>query len=396
MEAAKPIASINSPTDNDDEIKMTDIKSSNIEINNKKYILEFGKSENDKKIIFKITKNSNIINNYFILILDEEEFQNINPIFKIYQNINEIYSLLIDILNDKKYNLIEKEKEITLMMKFNIYKGKEIDIEFNLKEKAIKKEEMIDKLYSLVNSLIEDNKLIKDELTKKNNELNNEIIHLKEELKNKDNEIINIKKELELIKKEIFKTKKDKNFFDESIIIQNLEEKSNLISWISEKGKIKSINLLYRATRDGDNYESFYNKCSNKGPTLSLIKTKSGRRFGGFSFVEWSDKIGTKRLTDKNAFLYSLDNMKKYNILKPELAVCCYSDHSSFLTYGNNADLCGIFLFNNFLNEKKGNENHKSRVYNVTSDYCLSGENTFKVEEVEVFNITFDSLNTIT
>ena len=85
--------------------------------------------------------------------------------------------------------------------------------------------------------------------------------------------------------------------------------------------------------------------------------------------------------------------MEKYNILKPELAVCCYSDHSSFLTYGNNADSCGIFLYDNFLQKKNGNENHKSRVYNVTSDYCLSGENCFNVEEVEVFNVTFESLS---
>lgn len=392
MEAAKPILSISTPMNSEE--KMIDIKTYNIEITNKKYILEFAKSENNKKIIFKITKNHNVINNYFLLILDEEEFQNLNPIFKIYQNIKEIYSLLIDILNDKKYNLIEKEKEITLIMKFNIYKGKEIDIEFNLKEKIIKKEDMIDKLYLLVNNLMEDNKLLKDEFTKKNNELNNEIIHLKEELKNKDKEIINIKDELEKIKKEILKEKISfKNFFNDSTIIKKNEEKSNLISWISEKGKIKDIKILYRATRDGDNYKSFYNKCSNKGPTLSLIKTKSGRRFGGFSLAEWSDKIGIKRLKDNNAFLYSLDNMEKYNILKPELAICCYSDHSSFLTYGNNADSCGIYFYDYFLQNKNGNENQKSRVYNVTSDYCLSGENTFNVEEVEVFSVTFESLD---
>ena len=103
MEAAKPIISISTPIDTEE--KMIDIKSSNIEVNNQKYKLEFAKSENNKKIIFKITKNSNVINNYFLLILDEEEFQNLNPIFKIYQNINDIYTLLIDILNDKKFNI---------------------------------------------------------------------------------------------------------------------------------------------------------------------------------------------------------------------------------------------------------------------------------------------------
>ena len=80
------------------------------------------------------------------------------------------------------------------------------------------------------------------------------------------------------------------NYFNESIIIQKNEEKQNLISWISEKGKIKCIYLLYRATRDGDTYNSRYNKCSYKGQTVSIIYIKNGRRFGGFSFANWTDQ----------------------------------------------------------------------------------------------------------
>ena len=151
MEAAEPITPMKPSEFNDDEEqKIKDANTFNIELNNEKYKLDFGKSENDKKIIFKISKDCNIISDYFILILKEEDFQNLNPIFKIYQNIDEIYSLLIDILNDKKYSLTEKNKSLVLTMKFNIYKGKEIDIEFNLREKKAKKEDMINNLYSLV------------------------------------------------------------------------------------------------------------------------------------------------------------------------------------------------------------------------------------------------------
>ena len=356
MEAAKPIMEITPINNNDEEEKMIGIKTLNIESNNKAYKLELGKSQNKKKIIFKMSKSSSIASDYYFLVLNEEDFQNLNPIFKIYQNIDEIYSLLIDILNDRKYSLVEKEKLMVLTMKFNIYKGKEIDIEFNLKVKKAKKEDLIDNLYLLVNQLMEDNKLIKDDLNKKNNELKNEIILLKEEIINKDKEIINIKKELEEIKKGIMKNSNNtsQNYFDESIIIRKNEERQNLTSWISEKGKIKSINLLYRATRDGDTYKEFYNKCSNQGPTVSIINTKKGRKFGGFSFREWTDQRGILRIKDKEAFLYSLDNMKKYKILKPEVAIGCYSDHSSFLTYGNKADSCGIYLNTNFLKGKKG------------------------------------------
>ena len=176
-----------------------------------------------------------------------------------------------------------------------------------------------------------------------------------------------------------------------SKIIELEEEKSKLISWVSEKGKIKEIKLLYSSKKDGDDYSSFYNKCKNISPTLSLIKTKKGRRFGGFTFGKWNDKQGALTQKDSEAFLFSLDNMKNYKILKPNFAIFSASDHSSFLTYGNNGDGdgCGIFLRDNFLT-KGGHENHTSKVYDVDSKYCLSTEKKFNVEEVEVYNIIFN------
>ena len=219
-------------------------------------------------------------------------------------------------------------------------------------------------MYSLVRKLTEENKIIREELK-------------------------NIKKELRELKDE-FQLKRNANeFFKDSKIINLKEEKNKLISWISEKGKIKEIKLLYSSKKDGDNYSSFYNKCSNISPTLSLIKTKKGRKFGGFTFGKWNNKKETLKQTDSEAFLFSLDNMKNYKILKPNLAIVSYPDHSSFLTYGNNGDGCGIYLKNNFLTEG-GHENHLSKVYNVDSKFSLSEEENFEIEEVEVYNIIFN------
>ena len=81
--------------------------------------------------------------------------------------------------------------------------------------------------------------------------------------------------------------------------------------------------------------------------------------------------------------------MKKYKILKPNLAIVSVSDHSSFLTYGNNGDGCGIFLRDNFLTNG-GHEDHASKVYDADSKYCLSTEENFEIEEVEVYNIIFN------
>ena len=49
--------------------------------------------------------------------------------------------------------------------------------------------------------------------------------------------------------------------------------------------------------------------------------------------------------------------MQKYNILKPELAMYCNSNHC--LIYGNNKDGCGVVLIRNFLKVKTNFENHK-------------------------------------
>ena len=193
-----------------------------------------------------------------------------------------------------------------------------------------------------------------------------------------------------------WKNKKNKKakiinfFFGKSNIIKDNEEKNKIKEWISSNGNIKSINLLYRATEHGDTSESFFNRCANKGPTISFIKTKKGKRFGGYSKAEWINNKGDIKLYDNTAFLFSLDNLKKYNILKPENAIFCLPNQCC-LVYGHNGDGKGLYLYSGFLDEF-GYENHSSKVYNASTDFCLSGESQFKVEEVEVFQIIFDKL----
>ena len=51
--------------------------------------------------------------------------------------------------------------------------------------------------------------------------------------------------------------------------------KKNIINNLKIKENQSIIyKLLYKATRDGDNGQSFHNKCDNFTPTLTIIKTK--------------------------------------------------------------------------------------------------------------------------
>ena len=78
--------------------------------------------------------------------------------------------------------------------------------------------------------------------------------------------------------------------------------------------------------------------------------------------------------------------MKKYNILNSENAFACFSLNT--LVYGNAANGKGIYLNDNFL-KNKNREDQSTKVYDVTSDYCLTGEKDFEVEEVEIYQIIF-------
>ena len=191
-----------------------------------------------------MNENDKYINNkYYLLYLNIDDFYNLNMIFKLY-NIDEIYSLLLDLLNNNKYKLLTKENNIILNVQFLMPGGKNININFELNEKEIKKEDLLDKIYLIVNKLSQENQLLREELKNKDNEiqnLKNENIQIKNRLNNIEDFILNLK---------IGKEKSETLDLNKSYILKNLEEKTKVKEWISENGRIKNIKLLYRATED--------------------------------------------------------------------------------------------------------------------------------------------------
>jgi len=72
---------------------------------------------------------------------------------------------------------------------------------------------------------------------------------------------------------------------------------------------------LYRGTRDTFTAPKFHELCDNKGPTLSIIKSKDGKVFGGYTSASWSSVRGYKK--DEKAFLFSLSSKIKYKAKDP-------------------------------------------------------------------------------
>jgi hypothetical protein len=81
------------------------------------------------------------------------------------------------------------------------------------------------------------------------------------------------------------------------------QEKATLLGWIGGKRNWK---LCYKATRDGFSAKTFRSLCSNKGETITIIKSSNGYVFGGYTPIPW-DSSNTYKFNAKT-FLFSMKN----------------------------------------------------------------------------------------
>ena len=73
------------------------------------------------------------------------------------------------------------------------------------------------------------------------------------------------------------KENKEIEGFKNSSILINREDKLMLYNWLSNLGNIKSIELSYKASIDGDTKTAIENKLKNKKHNVYLIKTNKER-----------------------------------------------------------------------------------------------------------------------
>ncbi len=222
------------------------------------------------------------------------------------------------------------------------------------------------------------------ELLEKINKLNEKYDSIKQ---------LNVKQKEEIYNLNNGTTKQKKDLFNQVNGIAHLE--SNIISLNSIKFILdyikrndnefifKKINLLYRATRDGDTAITFDNLCCDKSNILIIIKTNNGHIFGGYS------KIGLKKfkdIEDNNSFLFSIDKRKIYPVIKVQK-----------INYYTNIDDSGIILFenlfiiNNFLNKDYNfiKEGLKKIFNGLKYEFEMNGDKEFfQCKELEVFQLS--------
>ena len=334
-------------------------KSFQIASNNTNYSLSL--SYNDKLILFEIEKEGEFPKQEYSLLVDLNQLNLINKYFSQFENFSEIQSSFETLIEIKKLNIKNDEKE--KVMKINIINPmnkKEFSIDIPLKEKTLKNE---------IESIIPYIKSLNDKINKMENRIN--------VLENKVNELYSIKEEYTKLKEE--KIEQNNLLFPKSSIIKKDEE--NLItSWFD---KIPSkFNLLLDSKRDGDSTSTFYQKCEKKSPTILFFKTTNGARFGGYATKFWNEsKEGI--IEDNKSFLFSLDRKEKYKVNNSKSALCCRKD---FFQFGR----CCFRICNNCTSVNSNYINNGNIYFYIPDNYGLTGgEQYFTISSYEVYQVEY-------
>ena len=182
---------------------------------------------------------------------------------------------------------------------------------------------------------------------------------------------------------QLYRTEEDRVIFRNGILYGIIKKYSEIEKVV---GKIQSIlqkgarfKIVYKASEVGDRAMTFHQQCDNVDISLVLIETTKGVRFGGFTTKNWEGNCQQK--FDNDAFVFSIDKNKIYEIIKNEMAIGCYPKFGPVF-FG-----CQIRIYDNFFN-KNSTTCHKKLNFKTNEDYELNnGEQYFLVKDIEVYSV---------
>ena len=164
----------------------------------------------------------------------------------------------------------------------------------------------------------------------------------------------------------------------ESKIIEKMEQEILIGDAISNSPE-KKYRLIYRASRDGDSANKFHYLCDKYSNLIILIETQKGLKFGGYTSSKFRSSSHLK--FDNNAFLFSLDQMKVFNILPGHYAIYCYDNTGPCFSKGS------LYVPNSFFT-KYGRTRIAGGPFQFRKDYELNnGKEKFLIKELEVFQV---------
>ena len=326
--------------------------------------------------------NSYIINDLFMKYLKlEENNYNLNEKNKklIEENIkfkNDITTLQAqNKANETHINLLLSRIDKIIEFIDNREKNEE---ENNDTQENVKKSGPLTKSYSVSNNL---NLKNKNQISQSFNPVYSTQTN---QTDNNDNSNKNNQQSLDIYGEEqLFRTEEGRVIFRNGIlngIIKKYSEINNVVNKIQEKlKKGAKFKIVYKATELGDRANIFHQKCDNLEMSLIIIETKKGIRFGGFTTRPWEGNCVQK--IDNEAFVFSVDKKKIYDVFPNEPAVGCYPKFGPVF-FG-----CQIRIYDNFFT-KISTTCQRRLNFKTTVDYELNnGEQSYLVKDIEVYEI---------
>jgi len=309
--------------------------------------------------------------------LSKEELKiNIQKVFtKIRNALNtkedELLSEVDEKFNDSFFNeeFINKSEKLPDKIKFSLQKSKSTDKEWNNENKLI----------FLINDCINIENDIKNINTiNEKLKMNNESININMDFYPKEeNELADLFKNIKSLRIIL-----SGDYFIDSLILENNNiYRARLKEWINSSKNI-STKLLFRKSRDGDEYKTFHNLCDNKGATVVLIKGTEGFIIGGYTPLNWKSEGGWIR--DNNTFVFSLSGNQVYRKNdKLTKSIYCGKQIGPLFEYVG-------FTEHGKQNLSQGEFQARTDIYlnNYNEIISKEGENRFfDVEEVEIYQI---------
>ena len=312
----------------------------------------FSKEIKGNKININLSSSEDILslsteinNKKYRLTVSINELKNSQIFFKQFSSPEQIITALSKIITSSN-NIEIKDKEI--IIKFNNFLEEEISLK--IPEEICN----VELLYINLKKLQIENENLQNIIT--NNVINNNENPKKGINKNSESRIKN---------SEILKD-------DEDIMIKN---------WINNN-KPLSFDLIYKATRDGDDVKDFHKLCDEISPSLTIVRAKNGNRFGGYTSVALTKNASDQAINDPNAFVFSIDKKYKYNTNNPSYAIRSMASRGPCF-----GDGCPFYIGNKFLTNNSSYSN-PSNDYNCPP-YVLTGAQYFTVDELEVYKVNF-------
>ena len=353
-------------------------------------------------LTIRINKQNTILKNIYEKTFSKQELDDSNKYFLLFDNILEIFNKFVDLLKSnffegeiKNEEIILKVKTILIDFSLNIPMKENFEMNEFMKQLNEQNIELKRKIKELEENKAKKEIEIKPNRKKKKNIIKKKIFiflliiyfYIQIIILSKINQIIeknkfqteNFQNTLKNIKQQIEEIN-DNSFY--SSILLNKEEKNLISNWINQNTKIK-YKLLFRASDDGDSIETFHKKCDNIGPTLILIKSKKGKRFGGYNPLNWDSTYMYKH--HPSTFLFSLDNKKKYKLKEDNVQYSSVGGKSYF-AFGIGHDL--------YISDHcTSNSNSYSNPYSfmINDFYELTDEKYFSISDYEVYSVNFEN-----